>query len=682
MHHETTTRTGRSRSIVWAFASALVWVASVAQAPALEVSFAGFNFPVREGDTRFVIVRLDRPMNADDPDRVSIDVTVESTIAEAGRDYVLTPPTTLTFVNGGSRFLLAPVETLDDDKHEGDERLIVRLENPVGVETGRLAQAAVVILDDDPYDPSLLDDFERYPYLWRTDDDVSLANPDVAAGDPLALPGQGAFEGVVEATVPLRVDIEVRGRPCGPGKGVVPVVLWTTDTFDAASVDHASVTLGQARETHVDRRSGVPRRHVEDVDGDGDLDLVFHFRSDEIGMSCASDVVPFNGRTYDGRPVTAGGADGGFVRDFAIGQDWTPHRGLSFWYLGRGTGDQVVLEILDNRIPDPGPAGWELVWADEFDDPAGTPPDPTRWAYEIGDGTVNGIPGWGNAELQYYTDSVDNVATDGRGNLVITARESDGSLPCLFGPCQYTSARLISAERAEFAYGRIESRIRMPDGADGLWPAFWSLGTNIGRVGWPRSGEIDFVEYVSRIPYEVFGTIHGPGYSGGDSFGDAFVTFPERISDAYHTFAVEWQPDRIEWFVDGVSYHTATPADVAPSEWVFNNPVFLVLNMAVGGFFGGPVSPETTFPQSLTVDYVRVYQAADTAERWQAKFHDDFDGWREIEIPFGAFMRGDEQPAGAPDDGLNLDEVRGYGFRFPDGSATGRVLLDRVRLTD
>jgi beta-glucanase (GH16 family) len=620
-------------------------------------------------------------MNAGDPAQVSVDVAVESIVAEAGRDFVQTPPTTLTFVNGGSRVQLFPVETLEDDKYEGTERLILRLVNPVGVGTPRLAQAAVVILDDDPYDPSLLDDFESYPYLWRTDDDVSLENPDVAAGDPLALPGQGAFEGLLEATVPLRVDIEVRGRLCGPGKGVVPVVLWTTDSFDAASVDHASVTLGQARETHVDRRSGVPRRHLEDVDGDGDLDLMFHFRSDEIATSCASDVVPFNGRTYDGQAVTAGGAEGGLVREFAIGQDWSFDHGLSFWYHGQGTGDEIQVELLDNRAPDPGPAGWELVWADEFDDPAGTAPDPARWGYEIGDGTVNGIPGWGNAELQYYTDSVDDVATDGRGNLVITAREGDGSLKCFYGPCRYRSARLVSAQRAEFAYGRIESRILMPDGAAGLWPAFWSLGTDIGRVGWPRSGEIDLVEYVSRSPFEVFGTIHGPGYSGAASFGDTFVTFPERISEAYRTFAVEWQPDRIEWFIDGVSYHTATPADVAPSDWVFNNPVFLVLNMAVGGYFGGPVSPDTTFPQSLTVDYVRVYQATDTAERWTATFGDDFEGWREIEIPFGAFQRGDEQPEGAPDDGLNLDEVRGYGFRFPDGSSTGRVRLDRVRLT-
>ncbi len=264
---------------------------------------------------------------------------------------------------------------------------------------------------------------------------------------------------------------------------------------------------------------------------------------------------------------------------------------------------------------------------------------------------------------------------------MITAREADGSLQCYYGPCEYTSARLISWHKAEFAYGRIESRILLPDGESGLWPAFWSLGTNIGRVGWPRSGEIDFMEYVSRRPYEVYGTIHGPGYAGGASFGDTYVTYPERVAANYHTFAIEWQPDLIEWYVDDVLYHSATPGNVAPNEWVFNDPVFLIYNLATGGYFGGPVSPFTTFPQSMAIDYVRVYQGPDTAERWEASFTDRFDGWQEVEIPFGAFTRSGEQPAGAPDDGLNLDEVWGYGFRLPGtGSASGPTLLDQVRL--
>ena len=122
----------------------------------------------------------------------------------------------------------------------------------------------------------------------------------------------------------------------------------------------------------------------------------------------------------------------------------------------------------------------------------------------------------------YYTDDPGNVAMDGNGNLVITISEADGSLECYYGPCEYLSGRLISQHKAEFAYGRIESRILVPNGAGGLWPAFWSLGTDITRTPWPAAGEIDFMEYVSRLPNEIFGTIHGPGYSGGSSFGGIY----------------------------------------------------------------------------------------------------------------------------------------------------------------
>ena len=133
------------------------------------------------------------------------------------------------------------------------------------------------------------------------------------------------------------------------------------------------------------------------------------------------------------------------------------------------------------------------------------------WGRDLGDGTLNGIPGWGNAELQYYTDGTANAAIDGKGSLAITAREADGSLTCYYGPCEYTSARLLTKNRFEVAYGRLEARIKVPRGS-GLWPAFWMLGTDIDRVGWPQAGEIDVMEHVGRKPNEVFGTLHGPGY--------------------------------------------------------------------------------------------------------------------------------------------------------------------------
>ena len=338
----------------------------------------------------------------------------------------------------------------------------------------------------------------------------------------------------------------------------------------------------------------------------------------------------------------------------------------------------ITFKLLDNRAPDPGPSGWILRWADEFNGPAGMPPDPSRWEREIGDGTVNGIPGWGNSELQYYTDDAANAAMDGLGNLAISADEADGSLTCYYGTCDYTSARLLTRNRAEFAYGRIEARIQVPGGI-GLWPAFWSLGTNIGQVGWPQAGEIDFMEFVGREPFEIFGTIHGPGYSGGQSFGGIY-TFGDPVADDFHTITVEWQPDQIFWYVDGILFHQATPADVAPNEWVFNNAFYLLMNVAVGGNFGGDVDPGTVFPQTMLVDYIRVYQGPDTAERFETVFVDNFSGWQEVVVPFADLVRSDEQPAGAPNDGLTLTEVWGYGFALPQGSSSGYMLIGDVRL--
>ena len=652
----------------------------VAEIPELNLSYSASNYDISEGATGDITVKLNRPMNVDDPAVVSVDFATEPGTATAGRDYTPTAGT-LTFVNGGATEMSFPLETFDNNKHTGDKRLILRLSNPVDVAPGFVTQATGTINDDDPYDPNLLDDFESYPYLWSTNGNVLLDNPEIAQDDPGAVPGQGAWERVLEATVPLHVDIDVQGRVCNQGNGIVPVVLLSTDSFDATSVDHTTVSLGDAFEAHTESKTGVAIRHVEDVDGDGHMDLVFHFRFDETGLPCDPLSTPFNGWTFDGQPITADEEGASFKRDFALGQDWSANDSLKFWYYGQNSGDVITLELLDNRAADPGPGGWSLVWSDEFNDPAGTPPDPAKWGFEIGDGTVNGIPGWGNSELQYYTDSTDNAATDGLGNLHITAAEADGSLMCYYGPCEYTSARLLSRQKAEFAYGRIESRILLPDGDDGLWPAFWSLGTNIDQVGWPQTGEIDFMEYVSRLPSEIFGTIHGPGYSGGASFGDIY-DFGAPASDEYHTFAIEWQPDLIEWYVDGILYHTATPADVSPNEWVFNDPVFLLLNQAVGGNFGGPVNEDTVFPQSLVIDYVRIYQGPDSAERWEASFVDDFSGWQELAVPFDSLTRSAEQPAGAPDDGLGLNEVWGYGFTLPDGGSTTAVLrLDQVRLT-
>jgi len=254
--------------------------------------------------------------------------------------------------------------------------------------------------------------------------------------------------------------------------------------------------------------------------------------------------------------------------------------------------------------PLPDPASWPLVWSDEFDGAAGTPPDRATWLYDIGGG------GWGNNERQFYTDNVENAALDGTGNPLLTVRPSDGSFACHYGPCEYTSARVLTRGRHEFQYGRVEARIQVPSGF-GVWPAFWMLGANINEVGWPGSGEIDVMEFVGRRPNEILGTIHGPRYSGSSGISQT-VDLGLPVSDDFHTFGIAWWPGNIAWFLDGVQYHQASRADVAPREWVFDHPFFILLNVAVGGNLGGLVDPQLVLPTSMAVDYVRVYQGPGT----------------------------------------------------------------------
>jgi beta-glucanase (GH16 family) len=648
----------------------------VAEPPALAVNFAQQVTFIEEGTTGDVVVKLNRPMGPDDPAEVSIDYATERSYATPGEEY--TPVSgTLTFVNGGPSELSFSIETFDDTKFEGNEQIVIRLTNPVDVERGSLFQGSVLIEDNDSFDPNLLDDFEQGAFLWDTQGAAALESVRSESGDPDARPGQDAVENVLAASVPLAVGVSVDGRVCNQGSGVVPITLYSTADFDATTVDHTTVSMGTAFETHVDRKTGVAKRHVEDVNDDGLMDLVFHFRFAESGLPCDPAVVPFNGFTFDGQAITAGGSDAAFRHDFPIGQDWTDTESLTFWYYGSGGGEDITVTLKDNRAPDPGPAGWDLVWSDEFNDATGTPPNPANWSYEIGDTTPDAKNGWGNEELQYYTDDPANAQTDGDGNLVITLTEADGSQECYYGPCEFESARLITQHKAEFAYGRIESRLRVPTGGDGLWPAFWSLGTDITYNPWPGAGEIDFMEYVSRLPNEIFGTIHGPGYNGGGSFGDIY-DFGQPVYEEYHTFTVEWEPNLITWYVDGIQYHQAEPADV-PGPWVFDKPFFLLLNFAIGGNFGGAVDPANTYPQEYLVDYVRVYQGPDTAERFETSFVDDFVGWQQVMIPVTDFTRSADQPEGAPDDGLGLNDVWGYGFATPNGNATGTLGLDFVQ---
>ena len=244
------------------------------------------------------------------------------------------------------------------------------------------------------------------------------------------------------------------------------------------------------------------------------------------------------------------------------------------------------------------PTVWSLVWSDEFNGPNGAPVDATKWTAEVGGG------GWGNNELEYYTSRVDN-AYQSDGLLVIKAIKES------YAGSQYTSARLITKNKFSPQYGRLEARIKIPYG-QGIWPAFWMLGNDIDAVGvgWPRCGEIDIMENIGREPAIVHGTIHGPGYSGDKGIGSSYsLQNNQRFSDAFHTFAVEWEPNVVRFYCDGILYKTLTPADLPNgTTWVYNHPFFILMNVAVGG--GWPGNPDTTtvFPQTMLVDYVRVYQ--------------------------------------------------------------------------
>lgn len=235
---------------------------------------------------------------------------------------------------------------------------------------------------------------------------------------------------------------------------------------------------------------------------------------------------------------------------------------------------------------------WQMVWHDEFTGPADSPPDRTKWTYDLG------ATGWGNAELENYTNSTDNAALDGEGHLVIQAIAANGG---------YTSARLKTQGIAAFTYGRIEARIKVPFG-QGIWPAFWMLGSDIATVGWPRCGEIDVMENIGKEPAIVHGTVHGPGYSGGSGIGGAHTLPRGRFADEFHIFTVTWQPGSIELAVDHATYKRVTPADLPPgAAWVYDHPFFLLLNLAVGGNWPGYPDASTQFPQRMLVDYVRVY---------------------------------------------------------------------------
>ncbi len=241
-----------------------------------------------------------------------------------------------------------------------------------------------------------------------------------------------------------------------------------------------------------------------------------------------------------------------------------------------------------------------LIWSDEFSGPAGTRPDPQKWRIDTG-GT-----GFGNRELEFYTARARNVALDGHGHLAITARRevySGGGYTR-----HYTSGKIEGQGKFSVTYGSIQARIELPAG-QGLWPAFWALGTDVDSVGWPQAGEIDVMENLGQRPFTAYGSIHGPSTCTPFVFGlTTAVKAPASLSRGFHVYGVNRSPDLVQLTLDGVPYATYTPSSLSPGEqWIFNKPFFLILNLAVGGTWPGAPNASTPFPARMLVDWVRVY---------------------------------------------------------------------------
>jgi beta-glucanase (GH16 family) len=274
--------------------------------------------------------------------------------------------------------------------------------------------------------------------------------------------------------------------------------------------------------------------------------------------------------------------------------------------VDNANGSMYFDDLTLNQTGGTGPVApqWNIVWDDEFNQPDGSSPDPTKWTYDIGN---NG--GYGNNELEYYTSRTNNARIVG-GQLIIEADQES------YGGENYTSARMLTEGKWSWAYGRMEARIKIPRG-QGIWPAFWMLGSNIDAgVSWPTCGEIDIMENIGKASDQGtdHGTIHGPqnggDYNGGSGVGGTY-TLPggAALADNFHIYAVQWTPNQIQWFLDTNLFFTATPASLpSGGTWVFTQPQFLILNVAVGGNWPGDPDGTTVFPQQMLVDYVRVYE--------------------------------------------------------------------------
>jgi len=248
---------------------------------------------------------------------------------------------------------------------------------------------------------------------------------------------------------------------------------------------------------------------------------------------------------------------------------------------------------------------WVEVWSDEFTGARGSGIDTTKWRYDTADGCAQNNCGWGNNEKEYYRASRDNIALNGGGQLQIVARAAPAGLSCYYGPCRYTSAKITTRGKMWVSPGRVEARLNLAPG-QGLWPAIWLLGENIESVGWPAGGELDIMENHGSDVTTTSSAVHGPGYSGNTPFAHALAR--GTLDRGFHRYAIEWDSLRIRFFVDDTVHYVVSKTDVQHyGNWVFDQPFYLILNLAVGGHFDGDPQSDAIFPATMLIDYVRVY---------------------------------------------------------------------------
>lgn len=275
--------------------------------------------------------------------------------------------------------------------------------------------------------------------------------------------------------------------------------------------------------------------------------------------------------------------------------------------LACSSGTSAVVPPVSTTPTAPATLTWTQTWSDEFDGPAGSRVDATKWVHDLGDGCSSGNCGWGNSEKESYTDATENVSLNGQGQLAIVARPAPAGLACYYGSCRYTSGKITTRGKFSARPGRVEARIKLPLG-QGLWPAFWMLGDRFPSVPWPASGELDIMEFKGSIPSSSSSAVHGPGYSGATPFAHTHTLASGNFADDFHTFAIEWDKDQARFYVDGQKHYGVSVSDLmqkgAP---ILDQPYFIILNLAVGGHFDGDPRSDSVVPATMLVDYVRVF---------------------------------------------------------------------------